>query len=465
MLNTRRFQIFALLTVPDSIAIITGSLGAYVTRFGSAEINSAQISLVLDFSYQTFLFIVGIGWILALMLSGVYSNHHSTLTVLSLPVILRPSILYFLLVGFVSFISKASISRIAYISTFFIGFLLIITLRIIMHYLVIRRMIYKKILTTRVLVIGLSKSDLDRYSEWIMSNRKLGYTIASKLRCDQIDFKWISEFDLRLQSSAAKEILLLPGIDAKENFSKFIHYLEDLELHVNWIPHDSGNIGYWQIPTSQVGLPFLTFQKSQLTFIERGVKRLFDLVFASVMMVVISPLLLIISVLILLNDGRPIFYSQLRIGRGGKKFKFLKFRSMVNDANQFVDKIENNLGNDHVLFKNRKDPRVTTVGRFLRKYSLDELPQFLNVLNNTMSVVGPRPALPREVNIYSSIYERRLIAKPGITGPWQISGRSDLDLQTSIALDLNYLSDWSLSRDLGIILGTISAVIKGKGAY
>jgi lipopolysaccharide/colanic/teichoic acid biosynthesis glycosyltransferase len=105
------------------------------------------------------------------------------------------------------------------------------------------------------------------------------------------------------------------------------------------------------------------------------------------------------------------------------------------------------------------------VGRILRRYSLDELPQFLNVINNSMSVVGPRPALPSEVSIYNSIYERRLIAKPGITGPWQISGRSDLDLRTSVSLDLNYLVNWSFTRDLWIIVSTVGAVFKGKGAY
>ena len=132
---------------------------------------------------------------------------------------------------------------------------------------------------------------------------------------------------------------------------------------------------------------------------------------------------------------------------------------------KIVDKVENMHREDHVLFKNRIDPRVTPVGRFLRKYSLDELPQFLNVLNNTMSVVGPRPALPKEVYAYNSIYERRLNAKPGITGPWQISGRSDLDLGTSVSLDLNYLTNWSFSRDLWIIFATIGVIFKGKGAY
>ncbi len=458
-------QILVLIAFPDSSAVLIAALVAYATRFGLDEVKSNEIDLFFNINYLTAFILLSVGWVIALALAGIYRNQNSTLTVLNLPLILRPSIFYFLLIGFTSFISKASFSRVAFLSFFSFGLVLIITLRIAIFYTIIRPMIYNKVVSSKVLLIGLTKNDLSRHSEWLMSNPKLGFLIVGKLQCNNIDYKWISDFDLRLQVSGAKEVLLLPGMDAKENFSKFIHYLEDLGVHVNWIPHDSGNIGYWQSPKSQSGLPFLTFEESKLTFGQRTAKRVFDVIFSVVALIAISPLLIIICTLILIDDGRPVFYSQQRIGKGGKSFKFLKFRSMVRDADTLVLSVENNLGKDHVLFKNRKDPRITSVGRILRKYSLDELPQFLNVLNNTMSVVGPRPALPREVSIYDSIYERRLIAKPGITGPWQISGRSDLDLQTSVALDLNYLSNWTMSKDIGIILGTISAVIKGKGAY
>jgi lipopolysaccharide/colanic/teichoic acid biosynthesis glycosyltransferase len=138
---------------------------------------------------------------------------------------------------------------------------------------------------------------------------------------------------------------------------------------------------------------------------------------------------------------------------------------MVTDASNLERELINSLGAKHVLFKDKDDPRITQTGRFLRRYSIDELPQFFNVIINNMSVVGPRPALPKEVSSYSSTYERRLIAKPGITGPWQIGGRSDLDLQASIALDLNYVTNWSFSKDLWIIMKTFLAVINGRGAY
>ena len=138
---------------------------------------------------------------------------------------------------------------------------------------------------------------------------------------------------------------------------------------------------------------------------------------------------------------------------------------MVRDADKMVEVHLSNSPGARDSSKRADDPRITKVGRVLRKYSLDELPQFLNVVFGSMSVVGPRPAVAKEVNQYNSIYERRLIAKPGITGPWQISGRSDLDLRTSVSLDLNYLVNWSFTRDLWIIVSTVGAVFKGKGAY
>jgi lipopolysaccharide/colanic/teichoic acid biosynthesis glycosyltransferase len=265
--------------------------------------------------------------------------------------------------------------------------------------------------------------------------------------------------------SRADEILVLPGLEGDHNFGKFIHYLDDLKVHVNWLPLNSGNFGYWQIPVVQEGSPFLTFKDSRLTIWQSCLKRIFDIVFSTVVLVLIFPFFLLISSLILFSDGWPVLFFQKRIGKDGKTFNFIKFRTMVPNAEAKLLELQNSLGSNHILFKNKKDPRITPIGHFLRRYSIDELPQFINVLANNMSVVGPRPALPREVSNYSSTYERRLIAKPGITGPWQIGGRSDLDLTASVALDLNYLTDWSFTRDLWIILKTFKAIVSGRGAY
>jgi exopolysaccharide biosynthesis polyprenyl glycosylphosphotransferase len=345
------------------------------------------------------------------------------------------------------------------------GLVYLILGRLITYFLILKPLILKKKVISKMMIVGRSAKDLNDHSEWIIENRNLGYSVVSRVICNQISSEWIEEFDRILRYKKIDEVLLLPGMESDKNFSKFIHYCEDLEININWIPLDSGNLGYWLIPTPQEGIPFLTFEKSAISIPWRIIKRTFDLLFASVFLVIFSPVLLLIAFLVLISSGYPVLYSQTRVGLNGKTFKFYKFRSMIKDADQRLLEVENIHKRDHVIFKNKEDPRITPIGRILRKYSLDELPQFFNVINGSMSVVGPRPALTREVTLYNSTYERRLNAKPGITGPWQISGRSDLDLQTSISLDLNYLTNWSFTRDLWIIIATVGAVFRGKGAY
>ena len=177
------------------------------------------------------------------------------------------------------------------------------------------------------------------------------------------------------------------------------------------------------------------------------------------------PLLSIIALAIRLTSSGPALYRQTRIGVGGREFQMIKFRSMVADADvQRTRLLELSEGNG-VLFKMRKDPRVTRVGAVLRRFSLDELPQLFNVIRGDMSLVGPRPPLPEEVAAYSDDAIRRLRVKPGVTGLWQVSGRSDLNWEESLRLDLRYADNWSMALDLSILWRTVRAVVKGEGAY
>jgi exopolysaccharide biosynthesis polyprenyl glycosylphosphotransferase len=390
---------------------------------------------------------------------------HANLFVLNLQLVIKRSVYFFFFLGFISFIFKASFSRIVFGVMLVSGLIYLIIGRLITYFLVLKPLILKKKVISKIMLIGNSAKDLKDYSEWIIENRRLGYSVVSLVTCNQISSEWIEEFDRILRYKRIDEILLLPGMESDDNFAKFIHYCEDFEININWIPLSSGNLGYWLTPTRQEGIPFLTFEKSAISLPWRILKRAFDLLFGSLVLIIFSPLFLLIALLILISSGYPVLYSQTRVGLNGKPFKFFKFRTMIKDADYRLEEVENFHIEDHVIFKNKEDPRITPIGRILRKYSLDELPQFFNVICGTMSVVGPRPALSREVSLYNSTYERRLNAKPGITGPWQISGRSDLDLQTSISLDLNYLTNWSFSRDLWIIIATIGAVFKGRGAY
>ncbi|WP_238815880.1 sugar transferase [Nocardia brasiliensis] len=194
-------------------------------------------------------------------------------------------------------------------------------------------------------------------------------------------------------------------------------------------------------------------------------KTVFDLCFAGLALLTIAPTLLVIGLLIKLTSPGPVFYRSERIGMHGKPFAMLKFRSMYVDADDHVGALIDAAGGNPVFFKLEHDPRVTPIGRILRKYSLDELPQFLNVLRREMSVVGPRPQVRREVDAYDDAMRRRLLVKPGITGLWQVSGRSDLSLEQSMRLDVSYVDNWSMRLDLTILAKTIRTVARGDGAY
>ena len=213
------------------------------------------------------------------------------------------------------------------------------------------------------------------------------------------------------------------------------------------------------------GLPLLHVDHPELSGGRQVLKTLVDRASAVAAILLLSLVFMAIAIVIKLGDGGPVFFKQLRVGQNGQGFLVWKFRTMVVDAEQrqHLLAIENE-GNG-VLFKNRKDPRITKAGTWLRRYSLDELPQLFNVLLGDMSLVGPRPALPQETARYGRHMLRRLAVKPGITGLWQVSGRSDLSITDSVRLDVRYVENWSLILDLQIIWKTVRAILSGSGAY
>jgi len=197
-----------------------------------------------------------------------------------------------------------------------------------------------------------------------------------------------------------------------------------------------------------------------------GLKRVLDLVISGTALVCGSPIFLVTAALIKLEDGGPVFFRQQRVGYRGKLFGMYKFRSMVTNAEEVKKRLEaENEMKGGVIFKMKNDPRITRIGRFIRKYSIDELPQFWNVFCGDMSVVGPRPPLSREVAEYSPEDRQRLLAKPGITCLWQVSGRSDIDFRGQVKLDIDYIRSTSVFTDLELLVLTIPAVLMGKGAY
>ncbi|MBI3225690.1 MAG: sugar transferase [Mycolicibacterium cosmeticum] len=213
------------------------------------------------------------------------------------------------------------------------------------------------------------------------------------------------------------------------------------------------------------GMAMLEVAKPQYSRANSLLKRGFDIAFSTLALLAVSPMLIAAAFAVKLTSAGPVFYRSERIGLDGNEFQMTKFRSMVVDADTMMADLIAKNGGGAMFFKLKDDPRITRVGKFLRKFSIDELPQFFDVLRGDMSVVGPRPQVRREVDTYDDLMSRRLAVKPGLTGLWQVSGRSDLEVSDAVRLDLSYVENWSIMQDLMIIAKTVSTVLKGDGAY
>jgi len=213
------------------------------------------------------------------------------------------------------------------------------------------------------------------------------------------------------------------------------------------------------------GLTLLHVDHPQLSGLRLVLKGLFDRCAAAAALVMLAPVMVALAVAVWLHDRGPALFTQVRVGKDGNSFRMYKFRTMIVDAEKRRTELLPSNDSDGVLFKLRRDPRVTSVGAHLRRLSLDELPQLFNVFLGHMSLVGPRPALPDEAAVYAEHVRRRLVVKPGLTGLWQVNGRSDLSWEESVRLDLRYVENWSFTLDLQILWKTIAVMVRGSGAY
>lgn len=251
-----------------------------------------------------------------------------------------------------------------------------------------------------------------------------------------------------------------------DNFNTFVLDVETMNLEVALITSAVDVSGHETNIRVIQGSTVMTISLPQYSPWAMFKKRVFDIVVSLVALVGTAIITIPVAIAIKVTDRGPIFYTQTRVGRRGKPFKMIKFRSMVVNADKMKSELAEQTGQKgRFIFKMKNDPRVTTVGRFIRKFSIDEFLQFLNVLRGDMSVVGPRPPLPEEVAQYNQTYATRMLVKPGITGPWQVSGRSNLSEEESEALDVTYVQNWSMLGDVVLLFRTVGAVLTHKGAY
>jgi exopolysaccharide biosynthesis polyprenyl glycosylphosphotransferase len=274
--------------------------------------------------------------------------------------------------------------------------------------------------------------------------------------------------DQALRATQATEVVIALDPEERLDFDRMAGLLALAHVPFKIVPSLFGTtfrtaelLGYAELPVIDVDV-------DALDRLSRTVKRTMDVSLSLLVLLVLLPLELLAAAAIVVESGRPVFFKQQRVGKNGRRFTVYKFRTMTQDAESHLKELEaqNELGDSGGrMFKMRKDPRVTRVGAILRKLSLDEFPQFLNVVRGEMSVVGPRPPLPEEVERYEREHLYRLRALPGITGLWQVSGRNELSFEDMVRLDRYYLDNWSLGLDLSIILRTIPIVFTGRGAY
>lgn len=277
----------------------------------------------------------------------------------------------------------------------------------------------------------------------------------------------LNQLDTVLKSFAVDRVIIAFSRASHQQLLACIRACRDQGVAVDIVPRLFELIDSGPSLTQVGGLPLISIRAPRLTATSRAAKRIVDLLVSFTMLVLLSPLLLVVAIAIKLDSRGPVMFKQVRAGRGGTEFEVYKFRSMFKDADERKRQYESeNEATDGVMFKIRRDPRITRVGRLIRRTSIDELPQLVNVLKGDMSLVGPRPLILDESKYAAmSWHARRLDLRPGITGPWQVSGRSDLPFQEMIRFDYQYVSGWSLARDIEILLATIPVVLSGRGAY
>ena len=264
-------------------------------------------------------------------------------------------------------------------------------------------------------------------------------------------------------------VMLTPAMSESRGRVEVVWELSELGIHVDLVPSWSDVVGTRFEVNQMEGMPVLTMPRPRLPRSSLLMKRALDLALGTLALIVLAPVLAACAIAIKLDSPGPVFFRQRRVGRDDQHFEVCKFRSMQADADRNKDAVAtlnfHGGGNDNGMFKIREDPRVTRVGRFLRRYSLDELPQLFNILRGEMSFVGPRPLIETEDRQIEGRFRRRLSLTPGLTGLWQAHGRSDIPFEQMVNLDFLYVTNWSLWLDVKLLIRTASAVFRGTGAY
>ncbi len=458
----------------DLLSLVAALLLAFLIRQNLPSINTAHD---LSSNLLSGVWILVFGWIVAIAYHSGY-NPRLLPTGSDLYANIIHATMYAAgLTGVALYLTQISLSRVFFAVFFIVGPLLLIANRLVLRRALNLMRTRGMILETTILVGSLPQVDFT--SRTLQRESWLGYNIIGAIspEGDPRDESRLGTpvlgDDSRLIEIVREKrpgtIIFTAGttLNGKE-MRRLAWELQDLAVNMIVVPAISEIASDRVTMRPVAGLPLVHVDPPRARDALRWSKRAFDILASGIGLLVVAPLLLVVAAIVKRADGGPAFFVQHRVGRDGVLFPFYKFRSMVPNAEQIrseqLEAHAHDSGNT-VMFKMQEDPRITKPGKFLRRYSIDELPQLWNVFKGDMSLIGPRPALPSEVDLYDDDARRRLSVRPGITGLWQVSGRSDLSWDETVRLDLYYVDNWSFTQDLSILSRTVRAVLASRGAY
>ncbi|NEP00692.1 MAG: sugar transferase [Symploca sp. SIO2E9] len=457
--HTRRFWLrITVLVVLDSLALslawfLADQLGTPVAEEHLLLNSQLNLELLLP------ILVVNLGTLAA---SGFYGTDDKRRSYVRLPASLSLAQIILLTTVFL-YQPTIAVSRTVFLSAWLLALIFVSVQRFLLEVTIVNLRRHHLALKSSVFLLG-NQEDLDKAKQLIERTQQFQVCGCADLSVRHYPYKWSKTLE-DIRQHQVSEVFICSWPSVKDPIV-FFWELKSAGIQLRVLPMSLELPQHWSEIKMIGELTTIRFSSSAIIGVDFWLKRSLDLVGALLMLVLLSLPMLLISILIRLDSPGPVFYKQTRIGLKNREFQVWKFRTMVENASQLQPQLEaKNDIKGGVLFKIKDDPRITRLGKFLRRYSLDELPQLINVLQGEMSLVGPRPLPKRDVERFSESDYLRHEVLPGITGLWQVSGRSDVGSEQVFALDLAYIRHWSLALDFKILLQTIKVVLFKKGAY
>lgn len=448
--------------------LITLSLTAVVAARGLLRIETTPA----DRAIQLGIPLIGLAWMILLHVFGSTNPRHLRAGATEYKRVVSASFSLAAMVGVGAYLLQTEFPRSVFLLTFTFGTAVLLLGRFLRRRVMVA-LHTRGIGVTPLLVAG-DSGHVDAVAQVLRRETWLGYRVVGAVTSDRQQttpaglpiLGQIDETVSLVDDLGVHGVIFAEGsFSTPADFRRTAWQLEAKDIQMIVVPAVT-DVSAQRLEIRPVaGLPLMDVDRPQAIAATRWIKRTFDIVGSSLLLLAAAPVMALVALAIKLEDGGPVMFRQTRVGRKGQTFECLKFRSMVPDAEARLAALAASNEGAGPLFKMTRDPRITRVGRFIRRFSLDELPQFFNTFRGDMSLVGPRPALPTEVAQYDCDARRRLDVRPGLTGLWQVSGRSNLSWEDTVRLDLYYVDNWSLVQDLMILAKTARAVVGSAGAY